>query len=284
LVMSRGISAGIAETEFTVTAFITDTILVFLVGIAAMLLNRLFLWRERKRIQRVSTDLSYYVIGFFFIGIMILIWIVSVVFSKMGLSRLANLETTAYVLLAFYFVLLWWLLQRLTLDGFKAIVTDDSSPPYLRLLISNGLIIGLCALSFIYPLIPSESDAVLTGYRLEVLPPTQDSLGQFTYVLENPGDSTVLIQRAKYHSIIVKPPELAQLSAKASFTECYRSNTSDTDYFLIGPKESLVLTSFVCDEKLKRRLGVNYDLASAVFRLQLKVFTQGRKVPLSTEF
>ena len=95
---SKDIIAGLADVEFTLTAFITDTLSVFLIALATALLIRLAFWEVDSKARHAIVALNYYVIGFFGLGAMAFTVVSAFLFRTAGDNRLASIQTPALVI------------------------------------------------------------------------------------------------------------------------------------------------------------------------------------------
>lgn len=243
----------------TLSSFINHSVPVFGIAIAAAVLVEVFLPKQQPDKKRQFKNLNYYIIGFFGIGgivvLVLLSALLNLTFDQFGRGSDVFVSGSIIAIIGYVtaiFFLLFWLTSR-AIRGEETI----HLPMMLigRILLINLVVIALCVINFASPLYKLEEGApVLTGRKIDLAKQSDQSL-RLTFLLSNVSDTDVVISRYDEITVFAKSEDGAQVEAVGNFCLVDLAKNPERGFLLIAPGKSDILAACVQSQPLHDLLG-----------------------------
>lgn len=302
-VVADGVTQGGSDiigqfNNLSLASFLDRSVPVFLIAVASALLAEILLRGQQAERRQVFKQLHFYVIGFFGIGGLVLLLLLSLflklTFDQFGagtdLFIYGSSATLAGYILAMLGILYWLTSRAIRGSDGPALPTSVS----VRVLAIDLVTIALCGVNFVSPYHQSGDGAgALEGSIVDLT--RQTGALRLTFLLSNTGDGNAVVSRVDKVLLVLQEKQADALTSyDARFCSSRQQGKPESGFLLLaaGKSEvvSICLSSAAMNAQLRQSGIVDIgreqggdrlvSLASSRHRLRVLVkmsaFTGGR--------
>lgn len=275
-----------AVKDLSLSSFLNHSLPVFVIALVASVFIGLGLRKQDAESRRCLKDLNYYFIGFFGISSLIILVLLSLFMPKDIFSGMTEVFILAsYLLLAGFVLLIFYLIQSRAWQILKRKESNRlGTGVFAKLALVNGLVIALCIANFFSPLYRYGAAGKLSGTLLDIEINRDQTVRQtvrLTYVVENPGNSAVTINKIDSHSVAVVYGDNERITPKAWYTpDCGKSSPAE-NFQQVQPGQAIILSSYVCDNRLAAAIRSGFGMVNRNSDKQKALITDSKAIDIS---
>jgi hypothetical protein len=239
-------AASIEQLEdVTLTSFLDQSASVFIIAMISKLLASVVLRNQGEARVRRFRQLNYYVIGFFGLGGILVLLLLSaflrISFDLFQFEAVPVFRYVSYLMMLGYLAWILMLLYRLSSSAFHV----DSAASLalgirLRVMLCSLIIIGLCTANFVRPILQPAA-APIEGQLVDIHETAEGQL-QFTFRLDNTGNRSLTINQVDEVTLFAKSADIP--GERGVGTLCSPGAGADTSdrFAVLEPGKSVLLT------------------------------------------